>query len=52
MAIIEKIGLSVKSNLTSMLEDFIVSENDIQRQILQFCLNALSFFRVIHVLIK
>lgn len=50
MAMMKKIRLEMKSNPTSM-PDFIVSENEVQRRLAQFCHHEFGLFKGVHVLI-
>ena len=52
MTMMKKIGLNMKSNPTSMLESFIVSENDVQRRPLKFHDHEFGLFKGVHVLIE
>ena len=51
MAMMKKIGLNMKSNPTTIPEDFIISENDIQRRHLEFRNHEFGLFKGICVLI-
>jgi hypothetical protein len=52
MIIMKKIEQSIDFNLTSMSEDFIVSENDVQRRIWQLRRHEFELFRRKYVLIE
>ena len=52
MAMMKRIGLSIKSNPTSMPESFLVSENDVQRPCTPFRHHEFGFFKGMLVLIE
>ena len=52
MTMMKKIGVYLKSNSTSMPEGFIVSENNVQRQLLHLRHHEFGLFQGVHVLIE